>query len=508
MATQDAGFPAGHDNSVDVAIIGGGPAGSTAAKLLADWGHRVAIVTRPAPRPALAESLPPSCIRLLDHLGWRPIVDAAGFIRSSGNTYIWDSREADTGIAMRRALFGGPELGYQLDRAVFNDVLLRDAMQRGAQLIDHATVVSVNAGVVAYRQLEGDQTLWARWVLDCSGRSGVVARLGWRRPIPRLRTLALAAVWEHAGGWPHIDPTHTLVESTADGWAWSIPTSATQRHVTMMLDPRLTSIATRHALREAYLLALAATPGMSALTQDAVMTGDPFARDASPYAAHQVAAPNLLLVGDAASFVDPLSSYGVKKALASAWLAAVVTHTCLENAGMLRHALAFYDVRERAMFESLERQRAALAQAARAGGDSSAFWEERAEPDALALEAPNEDRDIESLRGDADVLAAFDELKRRDTLGLRHGAAVERVDQPLVRGNRVVLESHLRSPRLPFAVRYARQVDLLRLWQLAPTYTQVPDLYDAYQRAAGVAPLPDFLGALSLLIAKGFLDFA
>jgi flavin-dependent dehydrogenase len=493
---------------VDVAVIGGGPAGSTAARLLADWGHSVAIITRPPPRPALAESLPPSSLRLLEYLGWRPLVDAAGFIRSTGNTYIWDSREADTGLAMRQATFGGMERGYQLDRAVFNDLLLAEAVRHGARLIDHATVVSVNAGVVAYRQSDGDHTVWARWVLDCSGRAGVVARLGWRRPLPRLRTLAIAAVWEHADGWPHIDPTHTVVESHRDGWAWSIPTSPTQRHVTMMLDPRLTSIATRQALREAYLGALDATPGMRGLTEGARLTGDPFARDASPYAAHQVAAPNLLLVGDAASFVDPLSSYGVKKALASAWLAAVVAHTCLEDARMLRHALAFYDARERAMFESLERQRAQLAHAALAGDARSAFWEERAEADALALASPNEDREIESLRGDREVLAAFEELKRRERIVLRHAATVERVEQPLVRGNRIVLETHLRSPQLPFAVRFARQVDLLRLWHLAPSAAEVPELYEAYQRVAGVVPLPDFLGALSLLIGKGFLVFA
>jgi hypothetical protein len=85
------------------------------------------------------------------------------------------------------------------------------------------------------------------------------------------------------------------------------------------------------------------------------------------------------------------------------------------------------------------------------------------------------------------------------------------VRQPAVRDNRVILEEHLATPGFERGVRYVRNVDLVTLAALASEHDQVPDLYAAYGRAAAPAispPLPDFLGALSMLVAKGVLDFA
>jgi hypothetical protein len=77
-----------------------------------------------------------------------------------------------------------------------------------------------------------------------------------------------------------------------------------------------------------------------------------------------------------------------------------------------------------------------------------------------------------------------------------------------MRGNRVVLQEHLATPTMPLGVRYCRNVDLVVIARLAGQFTQVPDLFDAYNRAAPPAPLPDFLGALSTLIGLEMLTFA
>lgn len=494
--------------AVDVAVIGAGPAGATAARLLAQWGHEVVVITRPAPRPSLAESIPPSAGRLLDHLGWREVIDRADFIRSTGNTIVWAAAAVAGESSMREARYPHGTLGYQVDRAVLNHIMLEAAAQSGARIIVDATVVALQFNVLAYVRGTEENQIAARWVLDCSGRSGVVARLAWRRPVPRLRTLAIAGIWQRADAWPLADPSHTVVESHDRGWAWSVPLSAAQRQVTLMVDPRLTKIGAHAALAHTYRAELARVPGLCALTRDATLVGEPFARDASPYTAHQVAAPNVLLVGDAANFVDPLSSYGIKKALASAWLAAVVVHTCLTDSEMLRPALAFYESRERAMYEALERQRVALAQTALAGDATSEFWAARAEPDIAELGGPNEDPDVERLRNDPDIQQAFEELRRRATVVFVEGGGLERVDQPAIRENRVVLETRLRAAAFPHGVRYVRNIDLLILLALAPHASQVPDLYESYCRQAGSVPLADFLGALSLLIGKRILLFA
>jgi hypothetical protein len=106
------------------------------------------------------------------------------------------------------------------------------------------------------------------------------------------------------------------------------------------------------------------------------------------------------------------------------------------------------------------------------------------------------------------VLAAFDAIRQRASIGLRPSDALRRSDRPTVRGDRVELAEHLFVPAFRDGVRYLRSIDLVTIVALAPMYDQVPDLYAAYNRAASPAPLPDFLGALSVLVAKGMLDLA
>ena len=498
-------------DTLDAVVIGGGPAGATAARLLAMWGHRVALLTRPAPRPALAESLPPSCRKLFDRVGVRRAIDAAGFLRSTGNTVRWG---AD---AERVERFADGELGYQVSRDVFDRVLLAEAAAAGATVRQRATVRDVAMGrgagggaIVSYDPGSARHRVAARWVLDCTGRAGLLARRGWRRPEPRLRTMAIAGVWERHDRWRLADVSHTLVESYEDGWAWSVPVSPTERHVTVMVDPALTTVAGRARLATTYHEELARTASMRALVEGAKMIGRPFARDASSYFAMRAGENGTLLVGDAASFVDPLSSYGVKKALASAWLASVVAHSCLSNSSLLTPALALYESRERAIYESLRRRLTELSREA-AGAYADGFWRDRADAADAADPAdrePDGEADLAALRADPDVLGALAELKQRPSIVLRPGRSLDRVRKPVVRGNAIVLEEHLVAPAFQDGVRYLRSVDLVTIVDLARAHDQVPDLFDAYNRAAPPAPLPDFLGALSVLVGKRMLAFA
>lgn len=492
------------DNRIDrfdVAIVGAGPAGAAAAHQLAAWGHSVALLGRRPGKRALAESLPPSCVKLFDRLGIRQVVDAAGFVRSSGNTVQW------AGQPKRIEPFDAGALGYQVPRDRFDALLVRAAADSGATVFSDAVVREVERDgggcFVRFDRSAERAVLRAPWVLDCSGRAGVVARRGWREAEGSGRTTAIVGVWERAQAWPVDAPAHTLVESYDGGWAWSVPVNHARRYVTVMLDPTVTELPHRGRLADAYRSELARTDMLSALVKGATMVEPPWGCDASPYFAPVAARDGMLLVGDAASFVDPLSSFGVKKALASAWLASVAVHTSLLDSSMATVALGMFSHREQTMYRRLQQQSASVSREA-SGTYASEFWRGRGE---MTFDDSSGDLDAAALRSDPRVHGAFERLKAKSSVSLRPAASLRVVEQATVRGNRIVLGPHLVAEGVP-GIRYCRNVDLVLIARLAPRYEQVPDLFEAYNRAAPPAPLPDFLGALSTLIALDMLSLA
>jgi hypothetical protein len=271
-----------------------------------------------------------------------------------------------------------------------------------------------------------------------------------------------------------------------------------------MVDPSVTALSGGAGLADAYRAELTQTSHLGPMLRTARMVDEPWARDASPYSAVRAGDPGLLLVGDAASFSDPLSSFGVKKALASAWMAAVVVRSALDDPAIAPHALEFYQRRERDIAEAL-RSRAAGFNREATERHAGEYWARRLADTDLAT--PSEP-DVAALRQDADVLAAFEELRRRDRIMLRPAPGVSRATRPTIRQDRVILQEHLVVPAFPGGIRWLRDLDLVRLADLAPTVDQVPALYDRYNASGAPAPLPDFLGALAVLIGKGILDFA
>lgn len=496
---------------VDVAVLGGGPAGASAARLLAAWGRSVVLLTRPATTPPLAESLPPSIDRLFDLFGVRAPVEAAGFVRTTGNTVWWDGSEA------RREGFGDGARGYQVVQRDLEGVLLGLAREAGARVLESSGVRRVEGlerpdarsrrpATVFHGPSGASRSLEARWVLDCTGRTGVVAKRGLRRRERGPSTLALVGVWERAGGWGLDDETHTLVESYEDGWAWSVPVSGSVRYFTAMVDPRLTALERGGPIAGTYAAELAKTTHISRLLGGATRKRAPWACTATPYDATRYAGPGFLLVGDAGSFIDPLSSFGVKKALASAWLAAVAVHTCLGAAEMTRPSLALFERRERAIYDAYRRLSARFSREA-GRRYRHGFWSRRArQVDELDRSAFTGEPDAAGLRDDPAVLAAFASLKASPGIRLRAAGAPLFTEEPTVEGNRVVLERRLLVPGWEAGVRHLRGVDLPALVEMAPGFGQVPDLFEAFAARHEEVTLPDFLGALSVLIAKGVLE--
>jgi flavin-dependent dehydrogenase len=431
-------------------------------------------------------------------------VDGAGFVRSTGHTVWWGDSDP------RIEKFPAGETGYQVLRTDLDRVLLDLARANGARVEEETTIQGVERKGDVYR-LEDANTgnpaaFGARWVLDCSGRSGVIARRGFRNQEEGPSTLALVGIWRSEKGWDVPDPTHTLVESYKDGWAWSVPVDDHVRYFALMVDPHVTELKRGKEIGPIYRSEVAKTERFAALLEDAVPQGEPWACNASTYSAQRFADDRMLLVGDAASFLDPVSSFGVKKALTSGWRAAVVTHTCLVNPDMESASLEFYEGRERRVHASYEKQSAEVFGIA-GPEHGHEFWTSRAAMDERHDE-PDEDGelDIERLKRDPDVLTAFDRLRRIPSIDLRPGPSLEVIERPTIIGHEVVMEERLSTPSIPGGVRYLRGIDLKRVLAIAPDHVQVPDLFEAYCRMGDPVILPDFLGALSVMVSRGILE--
>lgn len=481
----------------DVIVIGAGPAGCAAATVLAEAGHVVLLVDRPAGiRRALAESIPPSATRLLVELGMDRAVAAAGFQPWTGNTVWW------AGAPPRIETFESDATGYQVERDRFDAVLREVAVGAGAQFIT-GVVRDVDLPLVTVETGDGLMQATAPWILDCSGRAGVIARKGLRAPEPSHRTVALAGVWRATTPWPAAQEGHTLVASHADGWAWSVPVALDRRYVTVMVDPERSHLTRGAAALEVYQAELAKVGPFSGWLTNARLEEGPWGADASLYGTRQHAGPGFLLVGDAATFIDPLSSFGVKKALASGWLAGVVVNTLLTAPELQDNVLAFFETRERAIAASFRQQAAGYAVTA-TEDSGHPFWEARVSGSAGPKGPASIDPAL--LARDPDVLSALHDLQARPTIDLRIGDNARIEPRPVIRGRTLVMEDHLILPSWPEGLRYIRNVDLVLVIRLAAAHHDVGDLYEAVVRIQPGVSLPDVLGVLATLLARGGLQ--
>jgi hypothetical protein len=266
-----------------------------------------------------------------------------------------------------------------------------------------------------------------------------------------------------------------------------------------MVDGTVSHVPRGRTLEATYRTALARSPQLAGLRDGAILTHT-WACDASVYSSSAYAGPSFLLVGDAGACIDPLSSFGVKKALASAWLAAIAAHTAMTDASRSGAAFEFFAAREREMFlahlgQSRDYAREAFAR------HPHPFWGMRA---AVSIPAAGDEPDDDALTRADDVRQAFDRLRDADSCALSIGS-LSYGTIPLIRGREIVLEPAVRIPGVARPMRYFAGVDLLRALDVARHGHDVPGLFDAYSLNVAPVPLPAFLQSVSLLVARGLL---
>jgi flavin-dependent dehydrogenase len=351
----------GHNSGMydtDVLVIGGGPAGSTAATLLTQRGYRVALFEKDRhPRFHIGESLLPANLPLLERLGVAEQVRAIG-MRKWGAEFVshWDGRRQDFRFA--EAWNKSLPMAYQVRRSVFDEILIRRAAQVGAEVIEGARVREVEiAGdtlpdgapsempVRAQVQYEDGrvQSWQARFLVDASGRDTFLAnRLQVKRRDPKHNSAAIFGHFSGAQRYAGEREGHISIYWFDHGWFWFIPLSDGATSVGAVVWPYYLKSRTV-PVRDFLLATIALCPPLAQRLSGAQLINEVQATGNYSYHCTRSHGARYLLLGDAYAFIDPMFSSGVMLAMHSAFAGAETVDRCLREPARAAAALRTFD---------------------------------------------------------------------------------------------------------------------------------------------------------------------
>ncbi len=365
--------------NADVVVIGGGPAGSTAATLLARAGFKVRLFERERfPRLHIGESLLPATLAVLDGIGVLDAIRAAGFKQKWGATMCW-GRDAEPWSWYFRETNKRFPHAYQVWRPRFDEILLNHSRACGVEVREGTGVKRVlfNGDRATGIELDNGEWISAAMVVDASGQSSLIAR---QRSLkvwdPEFRNLA---VYGYFHGCAHLeapDDGNIFIESYANGWMWKIPLAGGVSSIGAVVDRDFGATSIRVVGLRAFLTdQIAAAPRSATMVGDARMDSPPKAVRDWSYSASSMTGPGWILVGDAACFVDPLFSTGVHLAMTAAHIGAAYVVSALSDPDYADEASTAFERMYRTQYEHFHE----LARLFYAGNRTvdSYFWETR-----------------------------------------------------------------------------------------------------------------------------------
>jgi halogenation protein CepH len=332
----------------DIVVIGGGPGGSTAATILAMQNHRVLLLERDKfPRYQIGESLLPATIHgVCKILGLSEELKEAGFVRKLGGTFKWGTNPEPWTFAFSTAsAISAPKAyAYQVERSKFDHMLLKNAAHNGVDVREQQVVKEIvfeegrATGVEFLDERGNPRRANARYIIDASGNQSQIHRnVGQRIYSNFFQNLALFGYYENGYRFPPPRDGNIFCAAFKDGWFWYIPLSATLTSVGAVVSKECASLL-KAGHEEAMANFIASCPEIADMLSNAKRItegqyGQLRVRKDWSYSNERFWVPGLVLVGDAACFIDPVFSSGVHLATYSALLAARSINSIL-NDGM------------------------------------------------------------------------------------------------------------------------------------------------------------------------------
>jgi flavin-dependent dehydrogenase len=319
-------------------VIGGGPAGSTTAALLAEHGHRVLLLEKePFPRYHIGESLIPYTWFTLNRLGVIDWLRNSACPKKYSVQFVSITGRVSQPFYFFQTIEHECSLTWQVWRAEFDAMLLDNARGKGAEvrpgvnvrdvIIDGERVVGVRAETAD----GGTEDIHAKAVVDATGRDSMLSRrFGWKERDPELNKIAVWSYFKGAKRDPGLDEGATTVAYVPEkGWFWYIPLHSDIVSVGVVGEPSYLYRGSRDPN-----VIFAREAKACAWIHDHIKVGEQVepVRVTGEYSYHsrRIGGDGFCLVGDAFAFLDPLFSTGVFLALKSGEMAADTLHDALQ----------------------------------------------------------------------------------------------------------------------------------------------------------------------------------
>lgn len=326
-------------NKCDVLVIGGGPAGSTVSALLADQGHAVTLLEKAQhPRFHIGESLLPANLKLFEKLGVAEKMHNIG-MEKWGAEFVSPWHENTQEFKFGEAWDKSMPFAYQVRRSEFDEILIRNASDKGANVIENCRVTDVDflpnegGAIVQAQHDDGRKESWqTRFVVDASGRNTFLSnRFKTKRRNAKHNS---AAVYGHFKGVQRHDGQmegHITLFWFEHGWFWLIPLKDGVTSIGATIWPYYMKTRGKRSVEQFFYDTIAMCPPLAKRLEGAELVSEVEATGNFSYTCGRSYGPNYVLLGDAFAFIDPVFSSGVLLAMNSAFAGADAIDTYLRH---------------------------------------------------------------------------------------------------------------------------------------------------------------------------------
>jgi flavin-dependent dehydrogenase len=332
----------------DVIVIGGGPSGSTVASRLVQRGRRVLLLEKEHfPRFHIGESLLPCSMPLLEELGVMPALLEHGFLVKYAAEFVTGDGSVTRRYAFADGLIPGAPSAFEVDRAEFDHLLLKNARRLGVDVREGATVTRFelareHAEVTVRDDSGAESRHSAQLLIDATGQSSLLAgKLDMRQMDQELKNFAIFSHFEGAERHQGKQEGDISVVLVPGGWWWVIPlaggrTSVGQVGPASMLRGKKPDESYFHEQ-------IAATPYLARRLGNATRVAPVRTISDYSYASKRLAGDRFVLVGDAGAFLDPVFSTGVYLGMVGAFRAAEAVDAALTAGRFSRREFLAYE---------------------------------------------------------------------------------------------------------------------------------------------------------------------